>query len=95
MDDLNLRGEKFDAACDCGASVSRTIDQWQRNPTAECPECGTRIKVDVSDIGRSVHAVDRSLADLDRQIRKNRQAKRRPPLASATHRLHQASVMFG
>lgn len=67
MDDLNLRSEKFEAACDCGSSVSRTIGQWQRQPTAECPECGTTLKVDVSDVDRSVRAVDRGLADLDRR----------------------------
>jgi hypothetical protein len=70
MDDLDLRSEKFDAACDCGGSVSRTIGQWQRQPTAECPSCGTTIEVDVSDLDRNVRAVDRGLADIDRQIRK-------------------------
>ena len=47
-----------------------TIGQWQRQPTAECSECGTTLKVDVSDVDRSVRAVDRGLADLDRRIRK-------------------------
>jgi uncharacterized Zn finger protein len=70
MDSLNLSSEKLDVECDCGRSASRTIAQWRRNPTLECPQCGTTIKVDVSDFDRSVREVDRGLERLDRQLGK-------------------------
>jgi predicted RNA-binding Zn-ribbon protein involved in translation (DUF1610 family) len=68
MDALSLSSEKFDVECDCGRSVSRTIAQWQRNSTMECPQCGVTIKVDVSGMAKSIHNVDRGLERLDRTI---------------------------
>lgn len=70
VDDASIKREKFDAACDCGRSVSRTIGEWQREPTSVCPECGATIKVDTGDLDKSERAVDRGLADINRQMRK-------------------------
>jgi hypothetical protein len=70
MNSLNLSNEKLDVACDCGRSVSRTIAQWRRNPTMECPQCRATINVDVSDVDRSIREVDRAFGKMDRQIRK-------------------------
>ncbi|HWY17895.1 MAG TPA: hypothetical protein VNY27_04200 [Solirubrobacteraceae bacterium] len=70
MSSLNLSSEKMDVTCDCGRSVSRTIAQWRRNPTMECPQCRAMINVDVSDVDRSIREVDRAFGKMDRQIRK-------------------------
>ena len=70
MDRLGLNSEKLDVECDCGRGVSRTIAQWRQSPTMDCPQCGARIEVDVSDIDRSVREVDRAFGRMDRQIRR-------------------------
>ncbi len=69
MDSLDLSSEKLDVECGCGRGVSRTIAQWRQSPTMNCPQCGARIEVDVSDINRSVREVDREFGRMDDQIR--------------------------
>jgi hypothetical protein len=70
VDSLNLSSEKLDVDCVCGRSVSHTIAQWRRQPTMAYPECGATIKVDVSDVDRSIREVDRAFGKMDRQIRR-------------------------
>jgi predicted RNA-binding Zn-ribbon protein involved in translation (DUF1610 family) len=70
VDNLNLSREKLDVDCDCDRSASRTIAQRRRQPTLACPECGATIKIDVSDVDRSIREVDRAFEKMESQIRR-------------------------
>lgn len=48
-----IGSENLDVACDCGCSITRTIAQWRRSP-AKCPRCNATIKVDTSELDKSV-----------------------------------------
>lgn len=60
MSRLDLDREKIDFTCDCGATVTSTIGKLRRSPTLTCPKCGATIRVDGSDLDRSVRNVDRA-----------------------------------
>lgn len=69
-----LDNHQIELACpQCGRKFKERLGRLQNNQNIRCPGCGTNISVSTSSPGgltKGLHTVDKSLAELQRSLKK-------------------------
>lgn len=63
--------EKVDVPCPgCGHKVTKTVGWMKRSPEWTCAGCGRDVKLDASQVARSLKQVDDAISQLERTLKK-------------------------
>lgn len=67
----NLESQRIDIPCPhCGHKAKEAISRLKRDPHLTCGACGKGYDVEASSLRDALKSVDKSLADLGRQLGK-------------------------